>query len=241
MRQTIADITRPHYADVVEITDHAQTGIQVLGDKAHEKEKIALQLHRSLWQESPRSIPGMRPCLYFWNLQGNVESRPIAGLSACNEMEANAVAQLTKWFLICGVPPSSISIITPYKGQTTLIIKKLRDLKCLPRYTDIPPPPGSTITVSTVDRYQGDENDIIIYSNVRMRKNVFVSLPNRFIVATSRARLGFYLVGSVEAVTQGRKDTPWGSFIEKLKISNGDDSEVESEGGNEGEIGRAHV
>ena len=53
-----------------------------------------------------------------------------------------------------------------------------------------------------MDRYQGDENDIVILSLVRARPgNRFVALLNRFIVAVSRARLGLYIVGSTNAVT----------------------------------------
>ena len=52
-----------------------------------------------------------------------------------------------------------------------------------------------------MDRYQGDENDVVILSLVRTRPgNRFVALKNRFIVAASRARLGFYILGSSAAV-----------------------------------------
>ena len=224
MRTSIADITRPHYSDVVKITDHGQTAKQLIGDAALVAEKSKLKLHRALWGGMLRNVPGVRPTVFFWDLAGNKESRPMAGLSACNEMEADAATALTKWFLLCGVPPSSISVITPYKGQKTLIIKKLRAAKCLPSFKDVPPPVGSTVNVSTVDRYQGDENDIIIYSNVRIRPgNKFVVLKNRFIVATSRARMGFYIVGSVDAVSKGPAGKPgpphWVSFVEQLRKS----------------------
>lgn len=64
-------------------------------------------------------------------------------------------------------------------------------------------PPKPALTISTVDRYQGDENDIVILSLVRVKPgNRFVSLLNRFIVASSRARLGFYIVGSKSAVSE---------------------------------------
>eukprot|EP00951_Prasinocladus_malaysianus_P046267 scaffold634071_cov56-Prasinocladus_malaysianus.AAC.1 len=61
---------------------------------------------------------------------------------------------------------------------------------------------AASVMVSTVDRYQGDENDIVILSLVRTRPgNRFVALRNRFIVAASRARLAFYMIGSVSAVS----------------------------------------
>ena len=180
-----------------------------------------------MWSASPSSIPGVRPTVYFWDLPNNKTSRAVAGLSACNEMEANAVTSLAKWLILCGTPPSSISIITPYKGQKSLLIKKLRLAKIIPGFSNPNPNPaplpGSTLTVSTVDRYQGDENDIIIYSNVRTQAgNKFVTLKNRFIVTTSRARLGFYLVGSVSALidSSGRTSNTshWSTFIKSLKV-----------------------
>jgi len=178
----------------------------------------------------------------------------MTGLSACNMKEAEAVAALTKWFLQCGVPPAAISIITPYKGQKTAITNALRTMKCLaPFRRDHPPERGTTLTVSTVDRYQGDENDIVILSLVRVNPgNMFVGLPNRFVVATSRARLGFIVVGSVEAVTLSRNQTEgpphWRRFISSLqlvsrrgaaglKVPDDDDvkSDDDEEGGKDGD------
>ncbi len=47
----------------------------------------------------------------------------LAGLSACNHVEAEAVAKLVQWFVACGVPPQAITVITPYKGQKMAVIK----------------------------------------------------------------------------------------------------------------------
>lgn len=168
-------------------------------------------------------MPGVAKNIFFWDLPNNAESRPVAGLSACNQTEAEAVASLTKWLLFCGCPPSSISIITPYKGQKIAITNALRKKGCLAPYrADAPPVRGTTLVVSTVDRYQGDENDIVILSLVRCNPgNRFVGLQNRFVVAVSRARLGFFVIGSVKAVTTNRNGgegpAHWCRFIQSLK------------------------
>jgi len=85
--------------------------------------------------------------------------------------------------------------ITPYKGQKTAITNSLRkNGSILPFRKESPPPRGTTVSVSTVDRYQGDENDVVILSLVRCSPgNRFVGLHNRFVVGVSRARLGFFI------------------------------------------------
>jgi helicase required for RNAi-mediated heterochromatin assembly 1 len=227
MRSSIADITRPDYNDLVEILDHHHTSVQCVGDVVlrscvDDRQVKYLAEHRSTWPDNGRSVPGLSQNIYFWDLLNNSESRPIAGLSACNQNEAEAVAYLTKWLLLCGCPPASISIITPYKGQKTAITLALRKNNCLPSFRyDKPPARGTTITISTVDRYQGDENDIVILSLVRCNPgNRFVGLQNRFVVAMSRARLGFFVIGSVKAVVTNRNGTEgpshWRRFISSL-------------------------
>ena len=158
MRCSIADITRPDYTDLVQILDHKNTARQCIGDvvirSCVDKKQVSnTAAHRKLWLGKGRSVPGLSENIYFWDLLNNAESRPVAGLSACNQGEAEAVASLTKWLLICGCPPASISIITPYKGQKSAIIAALKKKDCLPPYRpDKPPPRGTTLTISTVDR-----------------------------------------------------------------------------------------
>ena len=51
--------------------------------------------------------------------------------------------------------------------------------------------------------------------------NRFVGLQNRFVVAMSRARLGFFVIGSVKAVVTNRNGSEgpshWRRFISHLK------------------------
>jgi hypothetical protein len=158
MRSSIADITRPDYTDLVQILDHKHTARQCIGDVVirscvDKKQATNTAVHRKGWADKGRSVPGISENVYFWNLLNNSESRPVAGLSACNQTEAEAVACLTKWLLICGCPPASISIITPYKGQKNTIIAALKKKECLPPYRpDKPPQRGTTLTISTVDK-----------------------------------------------------------------------------------------
>eukprot|EP00599_Poterioochromonas_sp_BG-1_P007046 CAMPEP_0173142332 /NCGR_PEP_ID=MMETSP1105-20130129/6029_1 /TAXON_ID=2985 /ORGANISM="Ochromonas sp., Strain BG-1" /LENGTH=1951 /DNA_ID=CAMNT_0014055711 /DNA_START=962 /DNA_END=6817 /DNA_ORIENTATION=- len=221
MRFSVSILTKHHYADVVQIIDHERTKAQQLGDRV--SGDVTLKAYKKLWSRgSGQLIPGMQSSLHFWHQLDNKESRPKVGLSACNENEAEAVTSLVKYLtVLCGVPASCITIITPYQGQKRELINQLRKQGVITR-------DNSQLIVSTVDRYQGDENDIVILSLVRSRPgNQFVRLLNRFIVASSRARLGYYIVGSVDAVVQGFKEhipdspidgeTHWKKFIRQLQ------------------------
>lgn len=217
MRRSIADLTRGEYADITEIQDDAVTATQKIGDRLAEKEKNRFLVQRDLWAHDGRHIPGVLPSVFFWNMIKNAQSKPKrGGISACNENEASAIGQMVRHFICCGVPPSSISVITPYKGQQRELVEQLRTMRLLPPFRkDASAAEEETIRVSTVDRYQGDENDIVILSLVRVQPgNQFVALLNRFIVATSRARLGFYVVGSTSAVENVKH---WGRFLDRLK------------------------
>lgn len=56
------------------------------------------------------------------------------------------------------------------------------------------------IRVSSVDGYQGEENEIVLLSLVRSNNYNsigFLKTNNRVCVALSRARLGFYIAGNL--------------------------------------------
>ena len=63
--------------------------------------------------------------------------------------------------------------------------------------------PISNVKVTTVDNYQGEENDIILLSLVRSNhhNNIgFLKASNRVCVALSRARQGFYIFGNSDCL-----------------------------------------
>eukprot|EP00178_Gracilaria_changii_P003923 TRINITY_DN15_c0_g1_i2.p1 TRINITY_DN15_c0_g1~~TRINITY_DN15_c0_g1_i2.p1 ORF type:complete len:1900 (+),score=156.23 TRINITY_DN15_c0_g1_i2:342-6041(+) len=201
MKPLICDLTRCEYEDVVQIEDFDGTKTQLIADKLRDSEFLR---ERSKWQKEERDlwmgkgnvVPGVKPQVFFWDLQTK-EGRASVGLSRCNYGEAKACVALTRWLVYCGVHPGSITIITPYKGQKLTITQELRG---------VPDESVRRVFVSTVDRYQGDENDIVIFSLVSTRAgNQFVALRNRFIVSLSRARIGLYIIGSSEAVSRDSK------------------------------------
>ena len=102
MRPAIADLTRAHYADLVEIQDHACTIAQRVGDRAigaaseERARPVAAARERAAWHAQGRLVPGIVPQIFFWDLPDNKEGRPVAGLSACNYVEADAVASAVR-------------------------------------------------------------------------------------------------------------------------------------------------
>lgn len=221
MRPTICDLTRIEYDDLVTIEDHECTISQRIGDRLTDVAP-AFSRERNLWVGEGITVPGLRSPVFFWDLQTQ-EGRAAVGLSKCNMEEASACVSLCQWLVYSGISPQCITVITPYKGQKLTIMKKLRSLHGkVNRITNI--------NVSTVDRYQGDENDIIILSLVSTRPgNRFLALRNRFIVSASRARIGFYIVGSSKAISTNAKGGPgpshWRRFLKDLKVCDGDGEE----------------
>ena len=91
--------------------------------------------------------------------------------------------------VLTGYPPSKISILTTYNGQKDLLIDILAQ-----RCGDGTPLAGITpAAVSTVDQYQGQQNDYIILSLVRTKTVGHLRDIRRLVVAVSRARLGLYV------------------------------------------------
>ena len=173
MQREIADLIRPFYA----------------------REGYALEDHesvrgRALSTTSGRSFnapPGFPAKVCFWD-HDHPEEKLAHGHSLTNAAEIAMAVYLVNFSLYQGVPPSSITIITPYAAQRRELINALRRHRAID---------SCQIAVTTVDRFQGDENDVIILSLVRTRNLTdFLQLENRMIVSCSRARHQLVVLGS---------------------------------------------
>ena len=103
--------------------------------------------------------------------------------------EAEYAVALFQYMRLLGYPAHSISILAMYAGQRALI-KDVLDHRCkgnklfsMPKH------------VSTVDKYQGEQNDYVILSMTRTRNIGYLRDVRRLTVALSRARLGLYVLG----------------------------------------------
>ena len=90
-----------------------------------------------------------------------------------------------------GYPSEKISILTTYNGQKHLIRDVIRQ-RCMSN-----PLIGQPHKVTTVDRFQGQQNDYILLSLVRTKAVGHLRDVRRLVVAMSRARLGLYIFARV--------------------------------------------
>ncbi|ERM94180.1 intron-binding protein aquarius [Amborella trichopoda] len=102
-----------------------------------------------------------------------------------NEGEAEYVVSVYIYMRLLGYPANKISILTTYNGQK-LLIRDVINRRC----TNGIGPPSK---VTTVDKFQGQQNDYILLSLVRTRFVGHLRDVRRLVVAMSRARLGLYV------------------------------------------------
>uniref|UniRef100_A0A7N6C173 RNA helicase aquarius n=1 Tax=Anabas testudineus TaxID=64144 RepID=A0A7N6C173_ANATE len=108
-----------------------------------------------------------------------------------NLAEAEYAVALFMYMRLLGYPADRISILTTYNGQKHLI-RDVINQRCAGN-----PFFGQPNKVTTVDRFQGQQNDYIILSLVRTKAVGHLRDVRRLVVAMSRARLGLYIFARV--------------------------------------------
>ncbi len=106
-----------------------------------------------------------------------------------NLAEAEYLVSVFQYMRLLGYPAARISILTTYRGQKHL----LRDV--VARRCASHPLFGCPAAITTVDKYQGQQNDYVLLSLVRTRIVGHLRDVRRLVVAMSRARLGLYVFG----------------------------------------------
>lgn len=119
-----------------------------------------------------------------FNGQGESEPNPFFYQ---NLAEAEYICATFMYMRLIGYPASKISILTTYNGQKHLI----RDViarRCANNALI-----GKPAHITTVDKFQGSQNDYILLSLVKTKTVGHIRDVRRLIVALSRARLGLYV------------------------------------------------
>ena len=168
-----------------------------------------LMNHESV--EHYEDIKGLKKNMFFIN-HCHLENHNGESHSHTNEYEAAFLVALCKYLLQQGYKADQVTLLTTYTGQMFTIKdclsgEKNEDLK--------------TVRLTTVDNFQGEENDIILLSLVRSNKKEsvgFIKTVNRACVALSRAKKGFYCIGNFDLLS--KNSDIWSKIVADLKASN---------------------
>ena len=160
------------------------------------------------------NIRGMCNNVFFLD-HNHYEDRCDERVSKSNAFEAQMIVRLAKHLLYQGHKTTQITILTFYSSQLIEIRKLLKE-DTIFKMGD----PKKRLIATTVDNYQGEENDIVLISFVRSNFNGdigFLRTPNRVNVALSRAKKGLYCIGNFKCLSRASKEL-WRSIIGYLKF-----------------------
>lgn len=138
---------------------------------------------------------------------GNEESNSFG--SKFNDTEAMIVRQLSGMIRQNISEPVSVGILSPYAAQ----VERLSHLENSSAE-------GKHVRVSTIDGFQGQESDFVIFTAVRSNKNNrigFLSDLRRLNVAITRARFSLIIVCNIKTVSDNET---WDALISHAKEAN---------------------
>ena len=146
---------------------------------------------------SYEKLYGVRENIFFINHSYPEDNAESDDTTKKHTYEAQYLAHLANYLINRGYSASEITILTFYQGQKFCILDQLRQL-------------GIKLRVSTVDKYQGEENRVVLFSVVRSNKQNNIghcSIDNRVCVALSRAKEGLIMIGNTESLRKASKRT----------------------------------
>jgi DNA polymerase alpha-associated DNA helicase A len=114
----------------------------------------------------------------------------------------DVIESLINRFIELGISLDKISTITSYKGQQELLRNRM--VSC---------------SIGTVDSFQGDENEVVIFDITRDNTEGrigFMNRPNRLNVAASRARLKLIVVGNHYNLKKYVTDSVFKTFLNEV-------------------------
>lgn len=127
--------------------------------------------------------------------------QPRDGKSLVNRSEVDLVLGLLKAISEVSMDAHEkmdIAVITCYSAQKRELLKRVSDSRIRKR---------CDIAIDTVDSFQGNQADIVIYCTTRSRGSIrFINDPNRLNVALSRTKREFLLIGDATLLGRPLKD-----------------------------------
>lgn len=159
------------------------------------------------------NVRGFKHNIYFLD-HTHPESQTEFSTSHMNEFEAKMIVRLFRYLVFQGYSRTQITILSTYNDQVKLIRDNMKNL------TETKDSATQRVTITAVDNFQGEENEIILLSLVRgndEKKIGHLHDIKRICVSLSRAKQGFYVVGNFQTI---RKSQTWNKIISKAE-SNG--------------------
>ncbi len=150
-----------------------------------------IDLPRTCESEYALANPGFAFDYQFIEVEdflGKGETQPMPHFYQ-NLGEAEYLVLVYQYMRLLGYDAGKISVLTTYNGQCELLRDVFRQ-KCTNH-----PLFGAPAVISTVDKFQGQQNDYILLSLVRSKHIGHLRDVRRLVVALSRSRLGLYVFG----------------------------------------------
>lgn len=103
---------------------------------------------------------------------------------------------------------NGVGVITPYRAQLKLIEEKIKEFE--------------NVSVRTVDGFQGQERDVIVFSAVRCNEHGFVGFlddEKRMNVLLTRARRGMIVIGNKKTLGKCILWKKWIDWVEENELA----------------------
>lgn len=157
---------------------------------------------------------GISRNMFFINHAKGESPKP-GSRSLINHHEAAFIVQLASYLIQQGYLTSQVTILAMYGAQLQ-VIRSLIDKDSILL---------DGVHATTVDGFQGEENDIILVSFVRSNNAKYIGFlktQNRINVGLSRAKKGLYCIGNFENMASQCKNVkgeqfPWNNLVKQLK------------------------
>ena len=117
-----------------------------------------------------------------------------------SDKEAEFIAETIAEFLKKGLPANEIAMLSPFRAQAANVRRKIR------KHPDITEEQAKKVVADTIDKMQGQEREVIIYSLVSGNMDYMTEMadflynPNKMNVAFSRAKSKLIIVGNIDQI-----------------------------------------
>lgn len=117
-----------------------------------------------------------------------------------SDKEADFIADTIAGFIKKGLPAKEVAVLSPFRAQAANVRRHIR------KHPDIPEENRVQIAADTIDKMQGQEREVIIFSLVSGNFDYMTEMaeflynPNKMNVAFSRAKSKLIIVGNIEQI-----------------------------------------